>query len=49
MIMTGSNPSLSFEELTASIPGVVYQFLVQPDGTSRFTFISLGIEQLFER
>jgi len=47
-VPTANRTTISLEELTASIPGVVYQFLVQPNGTSRFTFISRGIEQLFE-
>ena len=36
------------EDITASIPGVVYQFMVKPDGSWHFPYISKGIEILFE-
>lgn len=36
------------EDITASIPGVVYQFLVGPDGSWSFPYVSKGIEELFE-
>jgi PAS domain S-box-containing protein len=42
--------SLSFEQLdklTAAIPGVVFQFLVDPDGRWTFTYLSQGIRSLF--
>ncbi|MEI6209752.1 MAG: PAS domain-containing protein [Desulfuromonadales bacterium] len=39
---------LILEEVTASIPGVIYQFLVGPDGSWYFTFVSQGIIDLFE-
>ncbi len=35
------------EELTSSIPGVVYQFVVDADNSWRFTFVSRGVEELF--
>ena len=35
------------EELTASIPGVVYQMVVRPDDSWHFEFVSKGIEDLF--
>lgn len=35
------------EELTASIPGVVYQLVVRPDDTWHFAFLSKGVEDLF--
>ncbi len=35
------------EELTDSIPGVVYQLVVRPDDTRFFSFVSNGIEELF--
>jgi len=35
------------EELTASIPGVVYQMVVRPDDSWHFEFVSKGIEELF--
>lgn len=34
------------EDLTASIPGVVYQLVVRPDDTWHFAFVSKGIEDL---
>ncbi len=37
-----------YEDLTASIPGVIYQFLVSHDGSWHFPFVSKGIETLFE-
>jgi PAS domain S-box-containing protein len=36
------------EDITASIPGVVYQFMVRPDGSWLLNFVSKGIETLFE-
>jgi len=38
----------SLEDLTDSVPGVVYQFLVDPDGNWSFPFVSKGVEALFE-
>ena len=38
----------SLEDLTDSVPGVVYQFLVDPDGNWSFPFVSKGVEVLFE-
>lgn len=35
------------EELTAAIPGVVYQLVIRPDDTWHFEFVSKGIEELF--
>lgn len=35
------------EELTASIPGVVYKMAVRPDDSWHFEFVSKGIEELF--
>lgn len=34
-------------EITANIPGVVYQYQVQPDGQGWFTFISDGLRSMF--
>ncbi len=48
MSSAASIAQISLEELTASIPGVVYQFLVKPDGSWHFCFVSKGIEELFE-
>ena len=36
-----------FTSLTASIPGVVYQRRVAPDGDIRYTYISEGVRDLF--
>lgn len=36
------------EDITASIPGAVYQFMVRPDGSWHLNFISKGVEDLFE-
>ena len=36
-----------FASLAATIPGVVYQRLVTPDGDIRYTYISEGAEELF--
>ncbi len=36
-----------FTSLTASVPGVVYQRRVAPDGDIRYTYISEGVRELF--
>jgi signal transduction histidine kinase len=36
-----------FDALTASIPGVVYQRVVSPEGDIRYTYISEGARELF--
>lgn len=36
-----------FAELAATIPGVVYQRVVRPDGEIRYTYISEGSKELF--
>ncbi len=36
-----------FESLAASVPGVVYQRRVTPDGDIRYTYISDGVQDLF--
>lgn len=36
------------DKLTASVPGVVYQFRVEPDGTCAFLYLSAAIDSLFE-
>ena len=41
------NKDHRIEELTAAIPGVVYQLVVRPDGSWRFEFVSKGIQELF--
>jgi diguanylate cyclase (GGDEF)-like protein/PAS domain S-box-containing protein len=39
---------LQLEQLTASVPGVVYQLLITADGVWKFTYLSSGIEALCE-
>ncbi len=36
------------QDLTANVPGVIYQFLVRPDDTSCFPYISDGVRRVFE-
>ena len=36
------------EDISTSIPGVIYQFLVAADGSWSFKYVSKGIEELFE-
>lgn len=38
----------SLQEMTSTIPGVIYQFVVYPDGKRQFTFISAGIQDLLD-
>ncbi len=35
------------EEITASMPGAVYQYIVRPDGTDAFLFFSAGLDDVF--
>lgn len=37
-----------FAEVVATVPGVVYEFEVGPDGSRRLTFVSEGATRLFE-
>jgi diguanylate cyclase (GGDEF)-like protein/PAS domain S-box-containing protein len=37
-----------FSDMTAAMPGVVYQFISRPGGDWKFVFLSQGIEQLYE-
>lgn len=37
-----------FNQLTGAIPGVVYQFLVKPDGTWEYLYLSAYLHKLFE-
>ncbi len=39
---------LQLEQMTASVPGVVYQFLLTVEGEWKFTYLSNGIEDLYE-
>lgn len=36
------------KQMTAAIPGVVYQFLMTPSGECTYPFISKGVEELYE-
>jgi diguanylate cyclase (GGDEF)-like protein/PAS domain S-box-containing protein len=36
------------EAMTAAVPGVVYQFLLTPSGEWKFTYVSKGIQDLYE-
>lgn len=36
------------QDLTANVPGAIYQFLIRPDGTSCFPYISDGVRKIFE-
>jgi DNA-binding response OmpR family regulator len=42
-----SDPSI-LEDISSSIPGVIYQFLVGSDGSWAFRYVSKGVEDLFE-
>ncbi|MCE5187418.1 MAG: PAS domain-containing protein [Planctomycetaceae bacterium] len=37
-----------YEKMVANVPGLVFQFLLQLDGTLRFTFVSSSCRKLFE-
>ncbi len=37
-----------FQKLSANLPGVIYQFLLRPDGSFSFPYISPASRQLFE-
>ncbi|MEA5593063.1 PAS domain S-box protein [Rivularia sp. UHCC 0363] len=37
-----------FEKLAANIPGMIYQYVLRPDGTSDFSYVSPGCYHLFE-
>ena len=37
-----------FKNITSRVPGVVYQFLTRPDGTSCFPYASDGIKQIYD-
>ncbi|MFT5590045.1 MAG: diguanylate cyclase (GGDEF)-like protein/PAS domain S-box-containing protein [Bradyrhizobium sp.] len=36
------------KKATEHIPGAIYQFILEPDGTSRFPYASEGIRQIYE-
>ncbi|MGP4844519.1 diguanylate cyclase [Marinobacter sp. 1Y8] len=37
-----------FQELTASVPGMIYQYMLKPDGSGRFLYVSNGVRHLLE-
>lgn len=37
-----------FQDLTASVPGMMYQFIMKPDGSNSFPYVSRGVRQLLE-
>ena len=37
-----------YAEVVSTVPGVVYEFEIRPDGARTFTFVSEGARQLFE-
>jgi len=37
-----------FQKLAANVPGTIYQFVMYPDGTESFSYISPGCRELFE-
>ncbi|MFO8038127.1 MAG: PAS domain S-box protein [Sodalinema sp.] len=39
---------LQFEKLAANLPGVIYQYILNPDGSSAFTYMSPGARKLYE-
>ncbi|MFP4007277.1 MAG: PAS domain S-box protein [Spirulinaceae cyanobacterium] len=43
-----SSASPQIDKLAASVPGVVYQFLMRPDGSIAFPYISEGCRQFYE-
>ncbi|SFL96175.1 PAS domain S-box-containing protein/diguanylate cyclase (GGDEF) domain-containing protein [Marinobacter zhejiangensis] len=36
------------KDLSAEVPGMLYQFLMRPNGSSCYTFVSDGVEKVFE-
>ena len=37
-----------FEKLAANVPGMIYQYILHPDGSSNFSYVSPGCYDLFE-
>ncbi|MBF2016744.1 MAG: PAS domain S-box protein [Rivularia sp. T60_A2020_040] len=37
-----------FEKLAANIPGMIYQYILRPDGTTYFSYVSPGCHDLYE-
>ncbi|KAM3108006.1 PAS domain S-box protein [Phormidesmis sp. 146-33] len=38
---------IRFQKLTANVPGMIYQFRLEPDGSSAFPYASLGCRDLY--
>ncbi len=45
---THSRAYLELEKLTGQLPGMVYQYLLRPDGTSCFPYASEGIREVYD-
>ncbi|MDR9899189.1 ATP-binding protein [Aetokthonos hydrillicola Thurmond2011] len=37
-----------FQKLAANVPGMIYQFVVHPNGSQSFSYVSAGCHELFE-
>ncbi|MGB3267852.1 MAG: PAS domain S-box protein, partial [Microcoleus sp.] len=37
-----------FQKMAANVPGMIYQYLLHPDGSDRFTYVSPGSWELYE-
>ena len=37
-----------YQRITESLPGVIYQYVIHPDGCDEFTYISPQVQQLYE-
>ncbi|MBE9094277.1 PAS domain S-box protein [Tychonema sp. LEGE 07203] len=37
-----------FQKMTANVPGMIYQYLLHPDGSNQFTYVSPGSWELYE-
>ncbi len=37
-----------FEKLAANVPGMIYQYILRPDGSSYFSYVSPGYRDIFE-
>lgn len=42
-----SDTHIKFQMLTLGLPGVIYEYLVKPDGKAKFKYISEGCEEMF--
>ncbi|NJM60917.1 MAG: PAS domain S-box protein [Oscillatoriales cyanobacterium RU_3_3] len=37
-----------FQKLAANVPGMIYQFLLKPDGSNEFVYVSNGCREMYE-